>query len=257
LDTADNAIITWNNAPGDHLTAADALGPMGFFTTVSGAISPYWYQKGSPQRFWGVHDLYPPACWRENAVGYVAVIVPAGKLALLANPLDRPPNTLPVILQNVPVGTVVYAYSSSLGSFGMATKRTRLWTGSVANDLFPPGKAFFVRNIGASDLRIAFVGDVPQGGTEDALMKIEYPGGFSLVASIVPQAGKIETDLMLPAKNNDRVFRWNIDTQSYAPTATRRASSWTPGEPSVAVAEGFFFLTGAAGVWARSFSPFW
>jgi hypothetical protein len=186
-----------------------------------------------------------------NAVGYVNVTVPAGKFAILANPLNQPTNSLAAVLPDVPVNTVVYKYSATAG-FSTFTKRATGWTGTGAAEArLNPGEGFFIRNAGATDMTITFVGEVPQGTD----LSIDFgQAGFYLISSIVPQAGKVETDLKLTAAVNDRIFKYDPAT-GYLPTVTKRATGWTPGgEPSVNVAEGFFYQASAPGKWTRSFS---
>jgi hypothetical protein len=186
-----------------------------------------------------------------NAVGYVNVTVPAGKFALLANPLNQPTNSIPAVLPDVPVNTVVYVFDAATGQFAAATKRATSWTGTGAAATIAPGQGFFVKNAGAADLNITFVGEVMQGTD----MKVNYVAGFNLLGSLVPQTGKLETDLGFKAAVNDVVYVFDPATQGYA-TSTKRATAWTGGggEPTIPVANGFFYKAGAAGSWTRSFS---
>lgn len=187
-----------------------------------------------------------------NAVGYVNVTVPAGKFALLANPLNQPTNNLPSVLPGVPAGTIVYIFNSA-GAFDVATARAGgLWTGTGAADLINPGAGFFVKNAGTADMTITFVGEVPQGTN----LTVAIPAGFSLISSIVPQAGKLETDLKFPAAVNDKAYLFDSGTQNYTIFTRRAGGAWTggTGEPALAVAQGMFYQAVAATTWTRSFN---
>lgn len=187
-----------------------------------------------------------------NAVGYVNVTVPAGKFALLTNPLNQPTNSLAAVLPDVPANTLVYAYNPSSSSFSTFTKRSTGWTGTGATTAtLNPGQGFFIKNAGTTDFTITFVGEVPQGTD----LTVNYVAGFNLIGSIVPQAGKLETDLKFPAATNDKAYIFSTATQGYT-TFTRRASSWTggTGEPTLDVAGAMFYQAGAAGAWKRTFS---
>lgn len=187
-----------------------------------------------------------------NAVGYVNVTVPAGKFALLANPLNQPTNNLASVLPGVPANTVVYIFNAA-GQFDVATARAGgLWTGTGAADLLNPGSGFFVKNAGTADMTITFVGEVPQGTN----LTVNIPAGFSLISSIVPQAGKLETDLKFPAAVNDKAYVFDNTAQSYTVFTRRAGGVWTggTGEPSLAVAQGMFYQAAAAGKWTRSFN---
>jgi hypothetical protein len=189
-----------------------------------------------------------------NAVGYVNVPVAAGKFALLANPLNQPTNSLAAVLPDVPANTVVYVFQS--GGFVQATKRsTGAWSGPGATANIDPGQGFFIKNAGTTDFTVTFVGEVPQGTN----LTVNLAAGINLVGSIVPQQGKVETDLKIPAANGDILYQWDPATQAYKTAATRRTNvgQWTGGtgsEPVIGVGEGFFYSAKAAGTWTRSFS---
>ncbi|HRY50680.1 MAG TPA: hypothetical protein P5186_21740 [Candidatus Paceibacterota bacterium] len=184
-----------------------------------------------------------------NAVGFVNKTVKAGQFALLANPLNLPDNTLAAVLPDVPVNTKVYEYDAATGAFSIYTKRATGWTGTgAATAKLNPGEAFFIQNVGTADFNVTFVGEVPQGTLTTPIAQ-----GFSLIASQVPQAGTIQTQLGLPAQTNDKAY---LFVDGNYQIFTRRASSWTggTGEPAVGVADGFFYQAVAAGTWTRSFS---
>jgi len=185
-----------------------------------------------------------------NAVGYVNVTVKAGAFALLANPLNQPTNSLTAVLPDVPANTIVYVFNLTTGQFDSATKRASSWSGPAATATLNPGVGFFIKNAAATDLNITFVGEVPQG----TALTVNYPAGFSLIGSIVPQAGNLEKDLGFPAKNGDVVYKFN--GTDYGTPYTRRASAWTGGGSDVpmTVAEGVWLKAAAAGAWTRSFS---
>jgi hypothetical protein len=187
-----------------------------------------------------------------NAVGYVNVTVPPGKFALLANPLDTGTNSaLTAVLPDVPVNTVVYTYDGT--KFAVATKRTAaLWAGDGAAVPLTPGKGFFIKNAGTADLNITFVGEVMQG--DATKLKVDYIAGFNLLGSLVPQAGKVETDLKLTVPVNDTIYTYNKDTGAYSTFTRRTATVWSGGEPSIGVADGFWYSAKAAGSWTRSFT---
>jgi hypothetical protein len=103
-----------------------------------------------------------------------------------------------------------------------------------------------VKNSGASDFTVTFVGNVSQGSLTNSLVS-----GFNMVASQVPQSGLVQTDLELPIANGDQVFRYDgTSFTSYSSTIF----GWTPSEPTVEVAEGFFVKKNAPANWTRNFS---
>lgn len=187
-----------------------------------------------------------------NAVGYVNVTVPANQFAIVANPLNQPTNSLNAVLPDLPAGTRVYLWNGT--SFGPEIRKTATgWLPPTAGtNIINPGQGFFVQNTAATPITITFVGEVPQGD-----LAVAYPAGFSLLSSQVPQAGKVETDLKLPAKSGDQVYVFT--NGAYLPVARRTATSWIGGvagspEPVVGVGQGFWLNAAAAGNWARNFS---
>lgn len=190
-----------------------------------------------------------------NAVGYVNVTVPAGKFALLANPLKLATNSIPAVLPDAPANTQVFVYNAATGNYVSATKRSSgSWTGDGAAATLNPGQGFWVKNAGTADLTITFVGEVMQG--DATTLKVDYVAGFNLLGSMVPQTGKLETDLGFKASANDQVFVFDAATANYTTFTKRASGAWTggTGEPSIPVANGFFYKAGAAGSWTRTFS---
>jgi len=181
-----------------------------------------------------------------NAVGYINVTVPAKGYALVANQLNTGGNTLGEVIPSAPDGTVAFTYSTS-GGFSTDGVEFGAWgTGSAK---VGPGVGFFLQNNGASAMTVTFVGEVPQGTLSTKLNK-----GLNLVASQVPQAGKLSTDLKFPIAEGDLVYQWNASTQKYKDAAGFEFGDWTNGEPTVAVGEGFFVNKVAAGSWDRVFT---
>lgn len=188
-----------------------------------------------------------------NAVGYVNVTVPAGKFALLTNPLNLPTNSLAAVLPDAPVNsTIVYVFNTATGGFDQATKRSTGWTGAGAAAMLNPGGGFFVKNGAAADMTITFVGEVLQGTN----LTVNVPAGFSCMGSMVPVEGKVETDLKFPAANGDQIYTFNVTNGQYNTVVNRRTTSWTggAGEPTIKVAEAFFYKAATAGKWVRNFT---
>jgi len=183
-----------------------------------------------------------------NAVGYVNVTVPAGQFALLANPLKAATNTIAALLADAPSGTQVFVYDPATGQFTSTAKRGTVWQPALTTTL-EPGAGFFVKNAGTAAFNITFVGEVVQGTD----LTVNYVAGFNLLGSIVPQTGKLETDLGFKAAANDQVFTFDPATGGYA-SSTKRGTAWVGGEPTVTVGNGFWLKAGTAGSWKRSFS---
>ena len=178
-----------------------------------------------------------------NAVGYVNTALKPG-FNLIANPLDAgADNTVSKLLAGVPDGTIVYTFAPGSG-FSVNTLDLGEW--SDPNATLVPGQGFFVRT--PSAVTVTFVGEVKQGNLSTPLAQ-----GFNLVASQVPQAGKISTDLGLSLADGELVYKFNADTQGYQ-IFTFDIGVWDPSEPELAVGEGVWVRKKDAGSWDRTFS---
>lgn len=183
-----------------------------------------------------------------NVVGYYNVTVPANNgYFMIANQLKAGTNTLQGLLPVVPAGCQFFKYS---GGYAAAT-----WddlSGAWDTDFpIPVGEGGMFKNITASPLTLTFVGEVEQGSLTNTV-----PIGNSIRASMVPQEGKLLTDLGLAGEPNDQVYVYN---GGYA------ASSWddlsndwdVPGGPTIKVGQGFFYKKAAGGTkttWVRNFT---
>jgi len=183
-----------------------------------------------------------------NAVGYVNISIPTSATAytyvIAANPLNgSPDNNLSTILPTVPELTQLYFFRG--GTF-----ETYLYVGAwLLDTAWNPGEAAFVElPPGTTDpTTLTFVGEVPQGHLENPV-----PTGYSLRSSIVPQAGKISTDLGYTPNDLDQVYLYHnggYETFLYV------GGAWLPSEPPLEVGEGFFaeVLNGPAINWTRDF----
>lgn len=179
-----------------------------------------------------------------NAVGYINVTVPASSFALIANQLNNGGNKVTEVLPGVTEGTVVFKYTPGTG---FTPNGFEFGEWANPNQVLGPGEGFFIRNNGTTELKLTLVGEVPQGNLSTPLVN-----GLNLVSSQVPQAGKLVTDLKFPAVEGDVVFQYQ--GTGYRPANGFEFGEWSGGEPTIAVAEGFFVQKNGAGAWARTFS---
>jgi len=184
-----------------------------------------------------------------NAVGYVNVNLLTG-FNLVANPLVAETNTVAVLFDAAPKGTIVYKYDSAAVNYVSATKNKITGTWNNTTMTLVPGEGAFVKV--PSDCTITFVGEVMQGSLTNTL-----PGGFSIASSQVPQADNLD-NLGFPKDKGDIVYRWeftgtNGAYKSYA--VNKVTGNWpASGAPTVGVAEAFFVKKNALMNWTRTFS---
>lgn len=179
-----------------------------------------------------------------NAVGYVNLEIPVG-FSMIANPLDAGEgmNTVGNLLDAAPVGTTVYKFVG--GTYDINNKLP-VW--QKPDMSLMPGEGAFIQNKTANPFTITFVGEVMQGTLNNPI-----PEGFSIMSSMVPQAGQLDTDLGFPKGAGDVIYRFDSATQNYV-ISTSTGPIWTPAAPVVGVGEAFFVKVGAAKTWTREFS---
>jgi hypothetical protein len=178
-----------------------------------------------------------------NVVGYVNVIMPAGQLVLVSNPLDDGTNTTTSLGQNLANKSQIQIWNGS--GFTATSKAGGVWTPDLS---IPVGTGFFVNSKTA--ITNTFVGTVIPGvggSTTNALPL----NTLVLVGSTIPYAGDLnDTNLNLgpTLANKSQIQIWN----GSGFTATSKAGGvWTPNL-SLSVAQGFFVSSKTATNWVQT-----
>ena len=178
-----------------------------------------------------------------NVVGYVNVVLPAGQLVLVSNPLDDGTNTTTSLGQNLANRSQIQIWNGS--GFTVANKASGVWTPDLS---IPVGTGFFVNS--KTTITNTFVGTVIPG-----------VGGFTtnslpantlvLVGSTVPYAGDLtDTNLAIGPllANKSAIQVWN----GSGFTGTSKVGGvWTPNL-TLAVAQGFFVSSKTATNWVQT-----
>jgi hypothetical protein len=112
-----------------------------------------------------------------------------------------------------------------------------------------PGEGGLLRNAGTTPLTLTFVGEVPQGALTNAV-----PTGYAVRSSIVPQAGKITTDLGLTGVPAEVLYKYTPGSGYSLYTFDEFDLVWTPTEPTVGVGEAFLIYNPAGNNWVRNFT---
>jgi hypothetical protein len=204
----------------------------------------------------GVATSMAQAVYSVNAVGYVNVNIDPG-FNMVSNPLTAADNSIGSLFKNfqgpIPGGLKVFFFDSTTGQF-----KTILYD-DIDNQYLPPeeaartvtpGNGVFVFNPGTTQLKLTFVGEVPQGPLSNPL-----PKGFSIKASQVPQDAKPDS-IGLVSQGGDKIFRYDKATKQYTTYLFDDIDSvWLPALPVIPVGEAFFlFRAQSAGSWDRTFS---
>jgi hypothetical protein len=211
-----------------------------------------------------------------NVVGYINIPLVDG-FNLIANQLDfdgtglnnTPANILGT---NVPPNTAVYGWALGGGwniaqyTVGRAGAGWSVESGSMPT--LNPGQGVWLSIPSGGSLtinsNITTVGQVDQG----SLINTNFmpAGGFSLLSSIVPIAGGLQTVLNYTPLANDTVYQWSTATtppswiiNQY--TVGRAGSAWSleagpagsPAEPTLSVGQGFWLSSGVGASWSNYF----
>src|SRR5438270_1616829 len=135
-----------------------------------------------------------------NIVGYVNLNIPVG-YSMIANQLNATPdNTVINLMPTPPNLTTVYKFDPTSALFSSADYTDGAWEGDLtitAN----PGEGIFIYTPAA--FTQTFVGEV-QLVSDHAL-----PNGFSIVSSVIPQSGALDTVLNYIPGNLDTVYQFN------------------------------------------------
>jgi hypothetical protein len=178
-----------------------------------------------------------------NIVGYVTITNTPG-FTLIANPLTTTNNNLNFLYSDAPFLTKIIRFVA--GAYVTHTyDPDDGW-----NNIVPlnPGEGYFIQVPAGPAYVKTYVGEVVLNSTNPV------PSGFSLRASVIPQAGLVQTDLLFPAVNLDKVIKWN--GSAYVTHTLDPDDGWTGpgGQPTIKVGESFFAQKGSGTNWVRNFS---
>jgi hypothetical protein len=108
-----------------------------------------------------------------------------------------------------------------------------------------PGQATFFINPSNAAASIPFMGLVAPATTTNSISP-----GASFLSSILPKAGRIQTDLGFNPNDGDKVLLWR--TNHYSTNTWSASGGWSGPEPSLKLGEGFLLLTDQSNNWAVS-----
>ena len=221
----------------------------GPWINVAGGFSPYSLPASSPIRFFRTLDFAGGIS--PNIVRYINLLIRPGT-NLYANPLNGLDNNLNTLLPLPPDGEGSTICRSGLDPSACANPITfqfGQWMSDNPDDLFlNPGDGFWLNYAGPGGLIMTLAGELPLGTLKNPL-----PVGVSLKSSIVPQTGRLQSDLLFPPLEEDAVGIYDpilggLQFSFYM------SGAWVPDEPVLSVGQGFVLdRIGPATVWTRNF----
>jgi hypothetical protein len=180
-----------------------------------------------------------------NVVGYYNISVGANAKVLLGNQLNTTNNTLAGIIPNPPPSSQFFKYNGGFTAYSFDDVDL-VWLPN-GNASLAPGEAGFFRS--PINTTLTFVGEVLQGRLTNTIV----PNVKAFICSMVPQAGRVTTDLGLPADPFNQVFTWDNINGGYSAYSFDDVDlAWLPNEPVVAVGQGFVYIGQRS--WIRNFT---
>jgi hypothetical protein len=200
------------------------------------------------------------AVYSVNIVGYVNLTLAPG-FSLIANQLNATPNNqLGSVFPTAPADAQVLTFAN--GNYQTYITDGAVWydyvTGDPTTATVSPGQGLFFFNPGATPVTVTTVGEVKTGvGT------VPIPPGFSLIASVVPQAVSLTPAFSFTPVPDMQVQKYTGLPPDYYSTVIWDGSAWldyvtgNPATADLAVGQGAFVFNpeGVAHDWVRNFTP--
>jgi hypothetical protein len=171
----------------------------------------------------------------------------ANQKVLLGNQLNTTNNTLAGIIPNPPPLSQFFKFNGGFSTYQFDDVDL-VWTPNGNVSLAPGEGGFFISPVATT---LTFVGEVMQGSLTNTL-----PVNTKVIrTSIVPQAGRVSTDLGLPGEALDQLFTFNGGFTTYQFDDVDLV--WTPSEPTNNVGGAFFYIKANGNTqvnWVRNFT---
>ncbi|MEO5802679.1 MAG: hypothetical protein ABIR24_04050 [Verrucomicrobiota bacterium] len=179
-----------------------------------------------------------------NILGYATLILPPG-FSMIANPFNAVSDTVAALFPNMAEGTTFCKFDTSLFRLTNNIVKDGVWT--KGNETLVPGEGAVFFNPTTDFKTLNFIGEVSQGRLLNPI-----PAGLSIRSSLVPQAGRLSSDLEFPFVDGDVIHLFDRDQQKYVvyPFST---SEWEKNPPSIGVGESFWVGRTNPGNWVRDF----
>jgi hypothetical protein len=199
----------------------------------------------------------------SQPIGFARVTVGpgTGTNALIANQLDAPVNTLDGLFNlgpnhtmpdgsSLPPGSEIMKWNGS-SSYDVYTWNGTDWGGNGGVTLAPGEGAFLVIPTNNPPVTVTFVGLVREGQ-----LAIPLAAGYSMVSSMLPEAGGIQSVLGYQPYKQDQVLFWNGNGFSLSTCTILNGNlRWSAGEPVLNVGQAVFMNTRTNEIWRVNYSP--
>ncbi|HMJ64498.1 MAG TPA: hypothetical protein VK615_04030 [Candidatus Binatia bacterium] len=240
-------IISWDGA-GNELGQRRGAGAR--YERTSRISGPVSVDTTAEQMSFALLSTAADSVVSENVVGYVNVDLPWG-MSLIGNPLLQTNMTLGYLFPTAPDGAQVLVLVGNDYDSSVFSAATMSWSKPWFE--LALGRGFFFVNPSRTAFTQTFVGEVLTGSLTNPL-----PAGVSLKASLIPQAGSINTLHNIPGQPGDNLFTYFSDAEArgrYIRSTFTATNAWVPDQ-DLGVAKGFWIQKKQAQDWVRFFSVF-
>lgn len=179
----------------------------------------------------------------KNVVGYASIVVPPG-FSMIANPFESAHSSVGDIFKDMPDETSLSKFDTRLSTLTENKVKNGKWTKPMEKMTIGEGGLFY--NPTSDYKTLDFIGEVKLGKFSTPI-----PAGFSIRSSLVPQPGRLHSDLGFPATEGDVVHLFDRDTQKYVlyPFDTAK---WASSPPVINVGESFWIAKKTAKNWNQN-----
>lgn len=200
--------------------------------SVAGSLQEAEYVDNKAAEF--QHRFYralTPENVASNILGYVTQHLPPGH-AMIANPFKVSDSRIGVLLANVPDGSKISRFDPLMYKLTDNERRMGKW--SDPNEILDPGSGVIFFNPSSEPLILSFVGEVSLVEQMQPL-----PAGVSIRSSLIPQRGRLDTQLSFPLSEGDSVQLFDRERQTYIDYPYDPAK-WENEAPVVGLGEAFW-----------------
>jgi hypothetical protein len=183
--------------------------------------------------------------YSANVIGYATVTLPP-KLSAIANPFEGADSRVAALFKGMPDGAALSRYDPQAHRLTTNTVEGGKWSNPEERFVLGEGAVFF--NPTSDYKELSFVGEVLPGSISSPI-----PAGCSLRSALIPQPGRLHTDLGFPIDEGDVVHLFDTEQQKYVLYPYDEAV-WETNPPILGVGESFWIEKNSARNWVRNFS---
>lgn len=191
------------------------------------------------------YRLNTEGVFSRNVIGYASVVVPPG-FSMIANPFEAENDSVAELLKEMPDGTSLSKFDTRLSTLTENKVKSGKWLKPTEKLTLGEGALFF--NPTSDYKTLDFVGNIRLGRFSTPI-----PAGFSIRSSLVPQPGRLHSDLGFPASEGDVIHLFDKDSQKYV-LYPFDAAKWASNPPVINVGESFWVAKTMARNWNQSSS---